>query len=227
MLPYLWFSISVNMNLCYNQNVKGLQVQSLYGCRDQGIQHWRVIPSLGRLRGCDGGCICLNDMDIRNWNIPRNYLGCPGSCSITQQHNDLSNWPWGLQGQGWAGGPWLLTWMFRGQELFWDLFLHPCRWNKGCNQSLEGPIGPQEGSILIHPVYTHLQSTLHVRADRVEQGLCHLSQAGGWREALHDPWDPKNTWMRLSSIWDRKWPKQTFHSSSIRAQDWRSREKMA
>lgn len=50
---------------------------------------WRVTPSLGRLRGSEGGGICPSDVDVGNGTIPRGH-------SITQQRGQLSNPPWGL-----------------------------------------------------------------------------------------------------------------------------------
>ena len=69
---------------------------------------WRVITSLGRLRGCEGEGPFLNHMDVGNINMPRGCLCCPGGCSIAQRQVQLSNWPQGLD-RAQAGLSWRTT----------------------------------------------------------------------------------------------------------------------
>lgn len=50
----------MNMKVGYNQKVKGLQGHGLcvVDVTRATLNIWRVIPSLGRLRGYEGGGIC-------------------------------------------------------------------------------------------------------------------------------------------------------------------------
>ena len=60
--------MDMNVNLCYNQKVEGMQGHGLcmVVMTRATLNVWRVITSLSRLRGNEGGGICFNHMDIGN-----------------------------------------------------------------------------------------------------------------------------------------------------------------